>query len=494
MNIKTKVPEEVLGVVEKLNKFNFKAYLVGGCVRDLYLGVKPKDWDIATNANPQEIQGIFEDSFYENDFGTVGVVNRETEEETLKVVEVTPFRKEGKYSDNRRPDSVIFAQNLEEDLARRDFTVNAIAYDPIKDEIVDPYEGLKDIKDKILRTVGIPKERFSEDALRMLRAIRICAEFGFMCNVDTAEAITENANLLNNISKERIRDEFIRIIMSPSPMIGLVLAEKLNVLDKIAPIFLETIGVDQNKEAHKYTVWEHILRTLQHAADKGYSLEVRLAALFHDISKPETKRFMRNSKGEETSTFYNHEVIGAKVTRETLKDLKFPVKTIEKVYKLVRWHMFFADTEQITLSAVRRLVAKVGTENIQDLVNLRMCDRIGTGRPKENPYRLRKYQAMIEEVLHDPISVSMLKIDGNTLINELHMKPGPRIGYILHALLEEVLDDPKKNEEVFLMKRSQELDQLSDLELEKLGKEAKSRKEEEEEQQIGEIKKKYAVK
>jgi poly(A) polymerase/tRNA nucleotidyltransferase (CCA-adding enzyme) len=249
------------------------------------------------------------------------------------------------------------------------------------------------------------------------------------------------------------------------------------------------VGVDQNKQAHKYDVWEHCLRSLQHAADKNYSFEIRVAALFHDIGKPATKR-TTNGK----STYYNHEMVGANVTRETLKDLRFPRETLKKVVLLVKSHMFFADTDQITLSAVRRLVAKVGKENIWDLINLRICDRIGTGRPKEEPYRLRKFQSMIDEVMRDPITTSMLKIDGNQIIETFHVKPGPQIGYILSILLEDVLQNPKNNTGTFLMKRTEELLKMSDIKIKKLGEESKQKIEDTDKKEIKEIRNKRKVK
>ncbi|MEI6238704.1 MAG: HD domain-containing protein [bacterium] len=490
---KENIPKEVSRVTETLEKAGFEAYLVGGCVRDLLLKKEPKDWDITTNATPDQILSLFgEDGFYENTFGTVGVVNRETENERLKVVEVTPYRLESVYSDHRRPDSVKFSQSLEEDLKRRDFTINALAL-RVKDketEIVDLYGGKKDIADKILRTVGNPDERFTEDALRILRAIRFTAELGFALNIDTANSIKKNVNLLGEISKERIRDEFIKIIMSDKPMEGLISAHNYGVLKYIAPELELGIGVEQ-KGTHVYDVWEHLLRSVQHSADRKWPLEVRLSALFHDVGKPETRRFSRET---DKYTFYGHEVVGSRVTKKMLERLRFPVKTIEKVTKLARWHMFFSDTEQITLSAVRRMIANVGKENIWDLMNVRASDRIGTGRPKENPYRLRKYQAMIEEAMRDPISVGMLKTDGKRLMEVTRETPGPRLGYILHALLEDVLDDPKLNTEEYLDKKAIELSKKTDIELKKLGEEGKLKKEEEDDAKITEIRGKFNVK
>ena len=483
-----KIPSEIIECIKKLENKGFEAFLVGGCVRDLILDKEPKDWDLTTNATPEEIMSIFPDHVYENNFGTVGI-KTENEDPRLKIVEITPYRLESKYSDKRHPDQIKFSNKLEDDLQRRDFTINALAYNPDKGQIIDFYKGQEDIKDKVIRTVGNPDDRFQEDALRMMRAVRFSAELGFTINIETMNALITNVHLMNNVSRERIKDEFTKIIMSDNPMIGLNMAHKLDILNFISPVFEKMVHVKQNKEAHKYDVWEHSLRTLQHAADKNYSLEIRLAALFHDIAKPETKR---ESKGK--TTFYGHEVVGAKVARETLKSLTFSNEIIEKVTKLVRWHMFFSDTEEITLSAVRRLIMRVGKENIWDLINLRKCDRIGTGRPKEQPYRLRKFQSMIDEVMRDPISVGMLKIDGNIMITELHMKPGPKIGYILHALLEEVLDDPTKNNLEYQKEKAQELDNLDIETLKKMGEKARESKEQAEEREINEIKQKRFVK
>ena len=481
------IPTEVSRVTDALEASSFKAFLVGGCVRDLLIDRTPKDWDVATDATPEEIQGIFgDDSFYENDFGTVGVVSRETTDETLKVVEVTPFRLEGGYSDFRRPDAVRFTKNVEDDLHRRDFTINAIAL--AKGKVVDPFDGQKDLKNKVIRCVGEAEKRFGEDALRMLRAVRLSAELGFAIDPDTAAAISQHSKLLEKISRERIRDEFSRIIMSEQPMIGLGLAERLGLLETVAPRLLETVGVEQGKAAHLYNVWEHSLRSLQHAADRQFPLEVRLAALFHDVAKPATKR---TEEGQ--TTFYGHEVVGAKMAKEALENLNFPKKAVEGVTKLVRWHMFFSDPDKVTLSAARRLVARVGKESVWDLVNLRMCDRIGTGRPKEDPYRLRKYMSMIEEAMRAPVSVQMLKVNGEDLKNELGIEPGPTYGHVLHALLEEVLEDPERNTREYLLGRAKELATMPEKELAALGRKAREAKEDEEGRELGELRKKYRV-
>ncbi len=483
------IPTEVIKVVETLENGGFEAFLVGGCVRDLMIDREPKDWDITTNAKPEEIMRVFPDSFYENTFGTVGV-KIDTENNTLKVIEVTPYRIEGEYSDNRHPDTVVFSQKLEDDLQRRDFTMNSLAYSVSNNEVIDLYGGKKDIKDKIIRTVGDADKRFNEDGLRILRAVRLSAELEFEIEEKTEKSILLNSSLLKNISKERIRDEFTKIIMSKNPMKGILMMKKLGILEYVVPELEETIGVEQGG-VHTYDVWEHLLRSLQHSADKDYPLEIRLSALFHDISKPETRRGGGKNK---KWTFFGHEVLGARKTKKILENLKYPTKIIEKTVSMIRWHMFFSDTEQISLSAVRRMIVNVGRENIWDLMNLRICDRIGAGRPKEDPYRLRKYHSMIEEALRDPISVGMLNIDGKKIMEITKNTPGPKIGFTLHALLEEVLEDPTKNTTEYLENKAIELMELPESELKKLGEKGKMSKEEADNEEIKKIRSEHRVK
>jgi putative nucleotidyltransferase with HDIG domain len=482
------IPKEVQHIADTLEGRGFEAHLVGGCVRDLILERTPKDWDITTDAHPTEIESLFPETYVNNDFGTVGVVS-ETEDMSLKVIEVTPYRAESGYSDARRPDSVEFGVSLEEDLKRRDFTVNAIAFRLKDEKVIDPYGGEVDIAAKRLKAVGNPHERFSEDALRMMRAVRLAVELDFVIESETMAAIAEASAQLSRISKERIRDEFTRILNSKQPMQGIIFLEKLGLLPHIAPDLLRGIGVMQN-QAHAFDVYEHLLRTMQHAADKDWSFVIRLAGLFHDVSKPETRRWSDEKKDW---TFYGHEVVGAKVARKALQDLKFQKEIVDKTVKLVRWHMFFSDPDQVTLSAVRRTIRNVGEENIWDLLKLRRCDRIGTGRPKEQPFRLRKYTAMVEEALRDPISVKMLKIDGSRIMEITSEKPGPKLGYTLHALLEEALEDPGKNTTEYMEKRAVELMNLPEDELKKLGEAGKARQAEEEAAEISELQKKHGV-
>lgn len=465
------IPDQVLNAVQTLKNAGFEAFLVGGCARDLILKRTPKDWDVTTNAIPEEIIPLFDRTFYENNFGTVGVVIPsldgskvgESGEEDTSIIEVTPYRIEGTYSDGRHPDKVRFSKDILDDLKRRDFTINAIAFDTDKGQFIDPYKGQEDIRSGIIRTVGLAAERFGEDGLRILRAIRLATELGFMINHETEASILQNKEILSKISKERIRDEFIKILMAKEAMLGIAMAQRLGVLKYIIPELEQGLHMKQT-QAHAYDVFEHLLRSMQCAADKNWPLDMRIAALLHDIGKPKTKR---PSTKKDEATFYGHEVVGARMAEKILIDLKFPRKTIEKVTKLVRWHMFFSDTEQITISAVRRMIANVGPELIWELMDLRVCDRVGTGRPKENPYRLRKYKALVEQALRDPISVGMLKIDGRGIMETLHMQPGPRIGHILHALFEEVVEKPELNTKDKLEEIVLELNKLSDDDLKK---------------------------
>lgn len=484
------LPIEVRQAVETLQSRGYSAYLVGGCVRDLILGQKPDDWDIATSAQPEEIAAAFPKTFYENIYGTVTVVNENTLDETLRHIEVTPFRQETNYSDRRHPDKVIFGVSIEDDLRRRDFTINAIAYDPSNGQIIDPHKGQEDIKDKVIRAVGSAEERFREDAQRILRAIRLASKLSFTISSETAENIQKNADLISIIAKERVKDEFSKIVASDQPMLGLALSQKLGVLKYFIPELEEGLHVKQNKD-HKFDVFEHAMRGIQHAADRKFSFHVKLGVLFHDVGKPRTRRW---SSEKQDWTFYSHEIVGAKMTKQILKRLKFPTKTVEIVAKLVRNHMFFTDIEKITLSAVRRVIRNVGREEIWNLMSVRVCDRIGMGRPKESPYRLRKYESMVEEAMRAPTSVAMLKIKGDDVLRETGMLPGPKIGFILNALLEEVLEKPEFNERERLINRTRKLGALGDEELRKIGEKGKQKKDEVEQEKLKVIRKKYRVK
>ncbi len=482
------VPKEIESIIENLKERGFEAYAVGGCVRDALRGVKPSDWDVTTNAKPEKIRKIFPKSFYENKFGTV-TVQTQSPDQTLKEIEITTFRTEEKYSDMRHPDEIKFAKTIGEDLKRRDFTVNAMALEKSgeKWEVFDYFGGQEDLKNKIIRAVGNPEKRFKEDALRLMRAIRFAATLEFQIEPKTFTALQENSGLLNFIAKERIRDEFLKIIMSKNAAEGIELLRKTELLKYFLPEVLEGYGVDQNKH-HIFEVYDHSLRSLNYAAKEGFGGAVRIAALFHDIAKPRTKQ----GEGLD-ATFYDHQVIGAKMTAQILERLKFPKKELEKIVKLVRYHMFYYDAGEVSESSVRRLVRQVGPENMEELLQVRMADRIGSGVPKAEPYKLRHLKYLIEKVAQDPISVKMLKVNGENIMEILKIKPGPKIGMVLDVLLGEVLDDPEKNTEKYLKNRIKELGKLSDNHLEAITEKARKERDTLETKRDEMTKKKYWV-
>lgn len=497
------IPEEVTDVCAELTKAGFEAYLVGGCVRDMILGREPKDWDVATNAKPEEVQKIFPDSVYENDFGTVLVKtekktektdsrfhgnDRESNNEKIKAVEVTTYRIEGKYSDKRHPDEVKFAKTIEEDLSRRDFTVNAMAMRaPTSYEIIDPFDGLDDIKKKSVRAVGDAEDRFNEDALRLVRAVRFATELDFEIELNTRRAMEKMAGGLEAIAKERIRDEFEKMIMSPNAAHGILLLEDMDLLRYVLPELREGLGVGQNKH-HIYSVFEHDVKALDYTAKKNYSLAVRLAALLHDVGKPRAKV----GDGPD-STFYQHEYISAKMAVRALDRLRFPKDLVEQVAHLVRRHMFHYNVGEISPAGVRRFIVRVGPENIDDLLKVREADRIGSGVAKAVPYKLRHLLFMIDKVKRDPLSPKMLAVTGEDVMRELDLPESRRVGWILVALLEEVLDDPKRNDHDTLIARMKDLNKLTDAQLELLAKNAKNRKDELEGEADEEMKKKHHV-
>src|SRR3989344_4967109 len=484
------IPKEVKNIINQLKTAGFEAYIVGGCVRDFLLNQNPKDWDITTNAKPEEIQKVFPNSFYENNFLTV-TVHTGSKKPALGEIEVTTYRLETKYSDKRHPNEVRFAKTLEEDLARRDFTVNALALSVVKGmagEITDFFDGQEDLKNKIIKTVGNPDERFSEDALRMLRAVRFATTLEFTIEEKTAEAIIKNSVWLEAISKERVKDELLKIIMSKKASDGIELLRELGLLKFILPELLENYGVGQNKH-HIYDCYQHALKALEYTANKKFNIYVRLAALFHDIAKPRVKVGQGIN-----STFYNHEVIGAKMAFQILNRLKFSNKEIEKIVKLIKYHMFYYNVDKVSESSVRRLVKNMGPENMEELLQLREADRIGSGVPKAEPYKLRHLKYTIEKVSKDPISVGMLKVDGKDVMEILKVSPGPMVGQILDVLLGHVLDDPKKNTKEFLEKEIKNLGKLGEKELKSLAEKSKEEKEVVQEKEDKVTKDKYWVK
>lgn len=508
----TKIPSPVQNIIEVLQKAGFEAYAVGGCVRDLILNRIPRDWDVTTDATPEKITLLFPESFYENDFGTVGIKvprfletadsSHESDRNDSRsdsgrhdIIEVTTYRTESHYEDRRRPNTVNFSLSLEEDLARRDFTINAIAYGPTQTgewEIIDPFNGQEDLKNKIIRTVGNSEERLNEDALRLMRAIRFYAELrdpketkpthNWQIEEKTLTAIKKLSDTLEVISKERIRDELSKIILSTSPKEGIEMLHETGLLRFILPELEIGIGVTQNLH-HTYTVWEHNLRAL--ATCPSPKLETRLATLLHDVGKPHTK------KGDGyRSTFYNHDHVGARITEKMLTRLRFPKAIVAKATLLVDNHLFYYNVDEVTEASVRRLVKRVGLENMDDLMAVRIGDRLGSGVPKAKPYKLRHLEYMIEKVSRDPLSVKMLAVRGTDLITELAIPAGPKIGAILDVLLAEVIEDPTLNTKETLLKRAAV---LSASDMATLRAQAEEKIEEKKNEEDKEIKKRHWV-
>jgi tRNA nucleotidyltransferase (CCA-adding enzyme) len=495
------VPAFIINIISKLNQAGYEAWVVGGCVRDLLMNRQPNDWDITTNARPDDVLKVFPDAKYENVFGTVLVKVKNEAGETEQVVEVTTYRSEQGYADRRHPDEVRFEDKLEKDLARRDFTINALAVAPLGGrkfkpdgfnkiieldneawELVDYFGGEKDIKQRMLRAVGEPSERFKEDALRLMRAVRLACQLDFKLEPKTERAIVKLAGGLKFIANERIRDELIKILASPQAYRGIVKLEETKLLQYIIPELLAGVGMEQ-KGHHIYTVYDHSILSLKNCPNADW--RVRLAALLHDIAKPTTRKVINNE-----NTFYNHDWVGAKMTRKIMTRLHFATADIDKVVTLVANHMFYYNVGEVTAASVRRLIAKVGEENLRDLIDLRVADRLGSGTPKAVPYKLRHFQYMLDKVRHDPVSVKMLKINGSDLMESLKIEPGPKIGAILDVLLSAVIEDPKLNTKEYLSQKSQELNKLD---LTELREKAKSVIEEKREAEDEEIKKSHHV-
>lgn len=502
-------PAAVQKIIAKLQGAGFEAFAVGGCVRDVLLGRVPVDWDVATSATPAEIQRLFPKHFYENRFGTVTVLTG-SDDPTLKHVEVTPYRIEAHYSDQRHPDAVKFTDTLTDDLARRDFTVNAMALNHvvfragseqrtvhrlpehyqqhavvINDlRVIDPFGGLKDLNAKLIRAVGDAAERFAEDALRLLRAVRLAAQLGFMIEEQTLAALTRQATAMAAVSQERVRDEVIKLVMSERPEYGFNLLQQTGLLNIILPELEEGVGVEQNKH-HKYTVFEHSVKSLQFAAQYGYPVHVRLAALLHDVGKPRTRRWQRGDY-----TFYGHDVVGARMAEKLMRQLRFSNELTQQVTHLIRHHMFYYDIGKVTEAGARRLLRRVGREHFNDLIKVRIAERKGSGVPKAEPYRLRHLQFLVDKASQQPVMVGQLAVGGTDLMAELQVRPGPLIGGILNALLAEVLDDPKKNTRDYLLRRAVELKDKDPAELKALGEVAKD---EAERRREADIRRKYRV-
>jgi tRNA nucleotidyltransferase (CCA-adding enzyme) len=526
-NLTIKITPEPLFILQKLQKKGFEAYIVGGAVRDTLMdaqenglednlksntyNLKASDYDFTTSATPKQIQKIFPENFYENDFGTVGVTrthlheqmgispnqnegsvltDKKTDQKIIdlssatkihdslkqgssksaststntqfsipieeEVYEITTFRSDGEYKNHRKPEKVVWGKTLESDLSRRDFTINAMAIKisddfldsldfkkiektiditPDNFEIIDPHGGIVDLNSEIIRTVGNPNKRFNEDALRLLRAIRFSVQLNLQIDDETYESIIQNANLINHISWERIRDEFIKMIKSDYPKEAIEILDETGLLKIIMPELLEGKLVMQGGH-HISDVWNHNIDALAECPSKDPI--VRLATLLHDVAKPHTHKLINGKP-----TFYNHEVIGSRIAKDIAKRLRLSKDQIEKIFILVRYHMFHYQPENSD-SSIRRFMRKVGLENIDDILDLREADRLGSGARKTS-WRLEEMKQRMIEQLHQPFSIGDLKVNGNDLMTELGIKPGPEIGKILNQLFEKVLEEPELN-------------------------------------------------
>lgn len=445
------LPPFVKKIIKKFQEKDFEIYIVGGAVRDLIMGKEVVDWDFTTNATPEQILEIFPEGFYDNQFGTVGI----SDKSSPKPYEITTFRIEGKYEDKRRPDKVRWGKNLEEDLGRRDFTINAMALRVAQDkhscDLIDPYNGQSDLKNKIIRAVGDPVKRFSEDALRMMRALRLAAQLGFTIEEKTHSAIKMHAQDINLIAKERVKDELFKLLKSPNPDQGIVMLQSSGLSTQILPELEQTIGVEQKSPGRHHTedVWNHLLLSLKNCP--SIDPLVRLATLLHDIGKTQTRKVLDGG----TVTFYNHEVIGARMVKEIAHRLKLSKKEKDRLWLLVRYHQFTVDERQ-TDSAIRRFIRRVGKENLQDMLDLRVGDRLGGGAT-ETSWRLEEFKKRLEEVQKQPFSVTDIKINGNDVMKALGIAPGPKVGEILNQLFEEVVEDQTKNTREYLLKRTKKL-------------------------------------
>ncbi len=443
-----KLPKAILNFMAVFQKNKYQIYLVGGAVRDLLLGRTTENWDFTTDATPEQILKLFPDGYYNNQFGTVGIGQKVADKDLI--FEVTTFRKEANYKDNRHPEDITWAKTIDEDLARRDFTINAIALKQInsKFEIIDPYNGRKDLKKKIIMAVGNPDIRFQEDALRMLRAVRFAAELGFMIDETTKKSIEKNCSLIANISWERIRDEFLKILASEFPAEGIIFLKNTGILSLILPELDVCFTIPQKspKRHHIYDVGTHSVMALKNCPSKDAI--THFAALIHDIGK--TTTFRRDEKTK-LITFYNHEVVGTKLATKIADRFKLSNKQKEKLVTLVKYHQFTVSELQ-TDKAVRRFIRNIGKEYIQDMLDLRTGDRIGSGATPTS-WRLELFKKRLTAVQKQPFTVADLKIDGNDVMKMLKLDPGPKVGEILKKLFDQVVDKKIKNEKEALLKK-----------------------------------------
>ena len=436
------IPADVVGVCQRLHEAGHEAHLVGGGVRDLVLGREPKDFDVATSAHPQAVMDLFGQRFAIPtglQHGTVTVLTGRPP--AGRAVEVTTFRGEGQYLDGRRPSSVEFGKTLPEDLARRDFTMNAIAYDPLAERLTDPFEGRLDLQRKLVRAVGDPLQRFAEDGLRPMRAVRQATQLGFDIDPPTAQAIPPTMGSFRKVSAERIRDELFKILASAAPARGLELLRSTGLLEATMPELLEGVGCVQNR-FHRYDVWGHTMATL--AAASVPDPVLRLGALLHDVGKPRSRQPKEDAPGE--YSFWKHEFVGAEMAVTIGQRLKLANAERESVRLLVANHMFFY-TPEWTDGTVRRFVKRVGVESLPALLALREADVAGRGFGEDPEKETKELRGRVEAVASADaaLKVTDLAINGRDVMTALGRPAGRVVGLVLEGLLDRVLDEPELN-------------------------------------------------
>lgn len=454
------IPDYVVDACRTLRRAGHQAWVVGGAVRDMCLGRPVKDWDIATSAPPDAVKRAFGASFTiptGEKHGTVTVLVRRPDGQR-EPIEVTTFRGDGAYTDGRRPDEIRFVETIEEDLSRRDFTVNAIAYDPLDDRLADPFDGQGDLTRKLLRAVGVADERFAEDGLRAMRAVRFSSQLGFALDPATHTAITNQRHVFAKVAVERIHDELVKILDSPRPGHGIRLCHDTRLLGIFLPELEEGVGLHQNRY-HAFDVWGHNLASLdaaEHHSVLGPSWLVRLAALLHDVGKPRTAAPHPDAPTDHT--FYNHEILGAEMADTLLRRLRFANDEREHLCALIRHHMW-CYTPDWTDGAVRRFMARVGPKLLPDLFALRRADIMGKGHGEDPDVELVEIRQRVhtEEQRQSALSVGDLAVTGKDLMAALAVPPGPVIGRVLRGLLERVLEDASLNQRESLLALAQQL-------------------------------------
>jgi tRNA nucleotidyltransferase (CCA-adding enzyme) len=434
--MKIELTKEVQYILETLMDNGYEAYIVGGCVRDSLLKREIKDYDITTNALPEDIIKLFERTIPTGlKHGTVTVVINKNN------YEVTTYRIDGTYSDNRHPDQVEFTSSLREDLSRRDFTINALVYNNHQG-FIDLFSGIEDLNQRIVRCVGDADRRFNEDSLRMLRAVRFSSQLGFNIEEATYSAIKKNNHLLKNVSKERIREELVKILMSSIPSGGVRMLLDTGLLKHIIPELLECVGFDQRNPHHDKNVFDHIMSVLDNSSS---SLIVRLGALLHDIGKPRTFSVDKRGIGH----FYGHNTVGAEMAETILKRLRFDNNTIKKVVILINEHM--SAYTVMKNKTLKKFIARVGVDNIEELFQLQIADSKGH-KANADYSPILKRREDVRRILEkgEALTVSSLNISGDDLIR-LGFKPGKEIGVTLNKLLDMVLGDPQLNNSTTLI-------------------------------------------